>query len=73
MVSSNFLRDNRGGWRLERLEDGGTRATYFIDFKLSPLVPRSITNRLIRFQLPAMLREWQIHAEGLYRTRAEAV
>lgn len=63
-VEGDLMRDNRGHWLLEDLGGGKTRATYNIEMKLGPLVPKSIVNALVDSSLPKMLEAFKKRAES---------
>jgi len=63
-VEGELMRDNRGNWLLEDLGGGKTRATYNIEMKLGPLVPKSIVNVLVDSSLPKMLEAFKKRAES---------
>jgi ribosome-associated toxin RatA of RatAB toxin-antitoxin module len=63
-VEGDVMRDNRGHWLLEDLGGGKTRATYNIEMKLGPLVPKSIVNVLVDSSLPKMLEAFKKRAES---------
>ena len=63
-VEGELMRDNRGHWLLEDLGGGKTRATYNIEMKLGPLVPKSIVNVLVDSSLPKMLEAFKKRAES---------
>jgi len=63
-VEGEVMRDNRGHWLLEDLGGGKTRATYNIEMKLGPLVPKSIVNVLVDSSLPKMLEAFKKRSES---------
>ena len=63
-VEGELMRDNHGHWLLEDLGGGKTRATYNIEIKLGPLVPKSIVNVLVDSSLPKMLEAFKKRAES---------
>jgi len=63
-VQGELMRDNRGRWLLEPAGEGKTKATYSIDMKLGPLVPKSIVNVLVDSSLPKMLEAFKKRAES---------
>lgn len=64
-VDGEFMKDNRGGWALEDLGNGTTKATYSIEVALGPLVPKTIINALVETQLPKLLENFKARAESL--------
>ena len=65
MVKSNLLKSNVGGWRLEDLGNGSTRATYGLEIGVGRLVPQRILDKLAGSQLPATLEAFKKRAEGM--------
>lgn len=63
LVSGDMMKEMNGGWRLEALPDGRTRAHYEIDVALKGFVPRSISKALIERTLPANLAAFKSEAE----------
>jgi ribosome-associated toxin RatA of RatAB toxin-antitoxin module len=63
-VEGELMRDNRGQWMLEAAGEGKTRATYSIEMKLGPLVPKSIVNVLVDSSLPKMLEAFKKRSES---------
>ncbi len=63
LVQGDMMKAMTGGWRLEALPDGRTRAEYALDVELSGFVPRSVSNKLIQFTLPANLEAFKREAE----------
>ncbi|HYR54600.1 MAG TPA: SRPBCC family protein [Myxococcaceae bacterium] len=63
-VEGELMRDNRGQWMLETVGEGKTRATYNIQMKLGPLVPKSIVNVLVDSSLPKMLEAFKKRSES---------
>lgn len=64
LVDGAFKR-NDGGWTLEDLGDGRTRATYRVDVGVGVFVPGSIVNKLVGQTLPDTLRAFKERAEAL--------
>jgi ribosome-associated toxin RatA of RatAB toxin-antitoxin module len=63
-IDGDFMRDNRGGWVLEDLGDGKTKATYTVEITLGPLVPKSIINALVDTSLPKLLENFKKRIES---------
>jgi ribosome-associated toxin RatA of RatAB toxin-antitoxin module len=63
LVSGDMMKAMSGGWELEELPGGRTRATYSLDVELSAFVPRSISKLLIERTLPANLEAFKREAE----------
>lgn len=64
MIESNLMKSNEGGWTLEDLGDGRTRATYRIEVGLGRFVPKTIVNALTGRTLPATLQAFKERAEA---------
>ncbi len=63
LVSGDMMKENEGGWTIEALPDGRTRATYRLDVALKGFVPRSIAQALIERTLPANMEAFRLEAE----------
>lgn len=59
-----LLKKNDGGWRLEDLGGGRTRATYFLEVAVGVWVPGKIVDSLTGTTLPATLEAFKKRAEG---------
>lgn len=62
LVEGDMMRTNEGGWTLEALDDGRTRATYSMDVALKGFVPRSVSRALIERTLPANMEAFKLEA-----------
>jgi len=62
-VEGQFMKDNRGSWRLEKVDDSHTRATYTVEVKFGLLVPGSLVSALISNELPQLLEAFRKRAE----------
>jgi len=65
LLKASFMKSNNGGWRLEDLGDGTTKATYGLEVKVSRLVPGRIVDKLTVSTLPATLEAFKKRAESL--------
>ena len=65
LVQGMFKR-NDGGWTLEELPGGRTRATYSIEITIGVFLPGTIVNRLVGKTLPATLQAFKRRAEALH-------
>lgn len=65
LVKGMFKR-NDGGWTLEALPGGRTRATYSIEITIGVFLPGTIVNRLVGKTLPATLQAFKRRAESLH-------
>ena len=61
---SRFLKKNDGGWRLEDLGNGRTRATYGLDVEVGMWVPKKIINKMTGSTLPKTLEAFKKRAEA---------
>jgi ribosome-associated toxin RatA of RatAB toxin-antitoxin module len=66
LVEGGF-KANNGGWTLEALPGGRTRASYRVHVEVGVFVPGAIANRLIGQTLPATLKNFKARAESLAR------
>lgn len=63
-INGEFMRDNKGGWVLEDLGNGTTKATYSLEVAVGPLVPKTILNALVETQLPKLLDNFKRRIES---------
>jgi len=63
-IDGDFMRDNKGGWLLEDLGGGQTKATYSVEITLGPLVPKTIVNALVDTSLPKLLENFKKRIES---------
>lgn len=63
---SRFLKKNDGGWVLEDLGGGRTRATYGLDVEVGGIwVPKKIVDKMSGSTLPKTLQAFKARAESL--------
>ena len=60
-----MFKSNSGGWALEELPGGRTKASYEVEVSVGIFVPGAIVNRLVGKTLPATLRAFKERAESL--------
>ncbi len=65
LVESDMVKGNDGGWTLEPAGEGKTKATYQIELRLGPLVPKAVANFLAEQSLPKLLEQFKGRAEAL--------
>ncbi|NDD31769.1 MAG: SRPBCC family protein, partial [Proteobacteria bacterium] len=63
-IDGEFMKDNKGGWVLEDLGNGTTKATYSIEVEVGMLVPKTIVNGLVDSQLPRLLENFKKRIES---------
>lgn len=63
-IDGEFMKDNKGGWVLEDLGNGTTKATYSIEVEVGMLVPKTIVNGLVDSQLPKLLENFKKRIES---------
>lgn len=63
-VEGEVMKDNTGGWVLEPLPDGMTKATYTVDVALGLLVPRPLVTAMVESSLPKMLQSFKKRIES---------
>ncbi len=68
LIKSNTFKTNDGGWILEDLGDGVTKATYSVAVDFAGLIrpPQSVVDKLTQSDLPSMLKSFKKRAEELY-------
>jgi coenzyme Q-binding protein COQ10 len=64
-IDGEFMKDNRGGWVLEDMGNGHTKATYSIEVTVGMLVPKTILNVLVDTQLPKLLTNFKARIESM--------
>lgn len=62
--NAKMMSANDGGWKLEAIDDGHTRATYGLAVKLRGLIPKSVSTRLLGTTLPDTLNRFKARSEG---------
>lgn len=65
LVDSNWIRLLEGFWLIESKGRRLCEITYNQEIKLKGFMPRSVSNKLVQFMLPAMLGQFKRRAEGL--------
>ena len=65
LLKAGFMKSNDGGWALEDLGDGRTKATYGLEVRVSRLVPGKIVDKLTVTTLPATLDAFKKRAESM--------
>lgn len=71
LKDSKWMRKNDGGWDLEALPDGRTKAIYGVEVEvqiprlLRKLVPSDLQQRLVETTFPAMLNQFKDRAEAI--------
>ncbi len=63
-IDGEFMKDNKGGWVLEKTSDTQTKATYSIEVAVGALVPKTIVNALVDTQLPKLLENFKRRIES---------
>jgi coenzyme Q-binding protein COQ10 len=64
LIKGEMMKENNGGWKLEDLGNGKTRATYSIEIGLGMLVPKSVATMLAEQTLPKTLEAFKKRAEA---------
>jgi coenzyme Q-binding protein COQ10 len=64
MIKGEMMKSNDGGWDLEEVKSGVTKATYSIDVNLGLLVPGAVSKMLIGSNLPTMLKAFKQRIES---------
>ena len=63
-IDGEFMKDNKGGWVLEKSVENQTKATYSIEVAVGALVPKTIVNALVDTQLPKLLENFKRRIES---------
>lgn len=63
LVESNFVKKNIGHWELKDLPGGKADVRYVIDIEFNVPVPGFILNRLVKGNLPSMLKAFESRAK----------
>lgn len=63
-IDGDFMKDNKGGWVLEKVSESQTKATYSIEVVVGMLVPKTIVNALVDNQLPKLLENFKKRIEA---------
>lgn len=63
LIRGNILRDNVGGWLIEALPNGHTRATLYMAVVLKGWFPKSLINTLVNKSCPKTVRAFKAEAE----------
>src|SRR2546422_4006964 len=61
-VDGEFMKDNKGGWVLDDLGNGTTKATYTVDVEVSRFVPKAVVDALVGQSLPKLLENFKKRA-----------
>ncbi|MBI2027196.1 MAG: SRPBCC family protein [Deltaproteobacteria bacterium] len=64
LIDSDFFKENDGGWKLKKIGDGETQATYYISCDFKMFMPAMIINKIVSAQLPKMLSCFKKRIEG---------
>lgn len=65
LVESEFMKVNNGRWELRSAGPGKTDVSYKVEIEFKIPVPGLILNRLIKSNLPAMLKQFEKQAQKL--------
>ncbi len=65
LVDSDFMKKNNGRWILKSLGPNKTDVTYSIEIEFNIAVPGFILNRLVKGNLPAMLKGFEKRAKSI--------
>src|SRR5262245_2212552 len=59
LVESDFFKQNNGSWELKDAGDGQTDVRYALELEFKIPVPGFILNRLVKGNLPSMVKSFQ--------------
>jgi ribosome-associated toxin RatA of RatAB toxin-antitoxin module len=65
LVASDTLRGDDGRWLFKPLGERRTEATYEIELRLGPFIPRAVSSFLAEQSLPRLLSQFKRRAESL--------
>ena len=65
LIKGKLTKDNKGGWELEAIGPGRTRANYRIEASFGWMVPKALVMKGIETELPKLLRAFKKRAESL--------
>ena len=63
LMKGEMMKSNSGSWKLKEIKKDLTQANYEIEVSFGFLVPSSISDLLVRKNLPQMLKEFKERAE----------
>lgn len=63
--SGDLFKKNDGFWKLEKLDDNTTKATYGLDVELKMFAPKMMVNKLVKTNLPIMMKAFKKRSENL--------
>ena len=64
LIESDFFKINNGRWELKSVGPGKTEAHYRLEIEFKFPVPGMILNKLIKNQLPAMIKSFEKQAKA---------
>jgi ribosome-associated toxin RatA of RatAB toxin-antitoxin module len=65
LVKGKLTKDNKGGWDLQSIGPGRTRATYRIEASFGWMVPKALVMKGVETELPKLLDAFKKRAESL--------
>ena len=65
LVQSDFLKKNLGGWKIKPKGDSNCEVEYSVDIDFKFPVPGMILSRLVKSNLPSMIRNFEKRAKQL--------
>ncbi len=73
LLESDFFKSNQGAWKLERSGSQKTVAHYSVDLEFGFLIPKWVSQQLIKIQLPKMLDEFENRAHVIQNKPATSI
>jgi len=62
-VKGQMMKENRGSWVFEKIDDKRTKITYSAEVKFGLLVPNSLVTMMVSKELPQLLEAFKNRAE----------
>lgn len=64
LSSGDLFKKNNGKWELKSLSEKETEVTYSLDVEFKMFAPKMIVNKLVKTNLPLMMKAFQKRAEN---------
>ncbi len=65
LESGDLFKKNNGHWNLKKISDNKTEVTYGLEVEFKGFAPKMIVNKLVKTNLPSMMKSFQERAEAL--------
>lgn len=64
LESGDLFKKNDGRWNLKKISENQTEVTYGLDVEFKMLAPKMIVNKLVKSNLPLMMKSFKERAEN---------